>query len=605
MRTERTLVDLLRQQAGRYHDKVAMSFSWNGDDEDRSQLTYRQLDIKARAIAASLQQRGAAGQRALVIYRPGLDFIAGYFGCLYAGAVAVPVHPQIGARLSVVVPDARPRFALATAQTQAHIRADVDRLVDGQALQWYTIDEVGADAEDWVSPGVDADTPATIQYTSGTTRLPRGIVSTHRNLLHNVAAAYPVHCTGDWGIDLSWQPQHHNMGLYYAVASIYGGRTLVVMAPAAFVERPMRWLEAMSRHRATATSALNFAFDLCVERSTPDERAALDLSSLVSTSIAGDQVRTATLRAFTEAFAAAGFQPESFNTVYGLSEAGTVTTGSDSPLPVVRHIDRTALGEGRVVDVAPEENLRTVELVSCGRPVGGQQVVIVDPETRRPCGADEAGEIWVRGPGVAPGYWGRPEETEQTFSAFLAETEEGPFLRSGDRGFLRSGELFVAGRYQDLIVINGRNYYPTDIEATVQDCHPALASGRGAVFACEPRPDPAEQPTLMHSRALAFVDAPESGAAEQLIVVQEVDLPRVGGADPADLIAASRTAVTQHHGIGAHAVILVTPESIPTTAGGKIQRSQCRSQFLDGSLKVVADWRESSSLDASAAMSGN
>jgi acyl-CoA synthetase (AMP-forming)/AMP-acid ligase II len=576
MPTARTLLDLLRQQADRYRDKIAFSFSYNGDDENRSQLTYRELDIKARAIAYRLQQQGAAGQRVLVFCRPGLGHIAGFFGCVYAGAVAVPVHERLAPRLASVVPDAQAGFALAAPETPVKLKTAVDSLVgviDGQPVRWGLTDATVGDAEKWAAPDVDASVTAVLQYTSGSTRSPRGVVETHRNILHNLEAVRQVWHGDDHAISVWWLPQHHDMGLIGAVLEmLYVGATTALMSSAAFIKRPMRWLEAISRHRATFTAGPNFAFDLCVERSSPEERAALDLSSLSTVMNGAEPVRAATLQSFADAFAPAGFRLEAFYPSYGQAEGtALVSAGSDSAVPVVQHIDRTALRQDRVIDAAPEDPA-AMPLVGCGRPRGGQRVVIVDPETRRECGGDEVGEIWVAGPSVGQGYWGRPEETEQTFSAFLAETGEGPFLRTGDLGFFRSGELFVTGRCKDLVIIRGDNYYPNDIEMTVQDCHPALLSGRGAVFAV----------------------TPESGAAEQLVVVQEVALPRVGDAELTEIVTAMQAATSEHHGIQADSVVLVEPMRIPTTSSGKIQRSQCRQQFLDGGLETVAEWHAAS-----------
>jgi acyl-CoA synthetase (AMP-forming)/AMP-acid ligase II len=570
----RTLVELLRRQAERHRDKVAFRFCPDGGEE-HSRLTYHELDIKARAIASTLQQRGAAGQRVLVICRSGLDSIAGFFGCVYAGAAAVPVHERLG-RLTLVVPDAHASFALATSETQAKVKAAVDGLVDGRPLQWYATDEVIGDAENWVAPDVDASATALVQYTSGSTKSPKGTVVTHGNLLHNLEAIRQAWHGDDQAIGLYWLPQHHDMGLIGGVLEmLYVGCTTVLMSPTAFITRPIRWLKAMSRHHATTTAAPNFAYDKCVERTNAKQRAVLDLSSLSTAMNGAEPVNAATLQRFAEAFAPAGFRPEAFNPVYGLAEATLlVSGGSDSPRPVVRHLDRTALQEDSVIDVAPDHPT-VATFVGCGRPRGGQDVVIVDPETRRPCGADEVGEIWIAGPSVAQGYLGRPKETEQTFSAFLSETGEGPFLRTGDLGFLRSDELFITGRCKDLIIIRGGKYYPNDIEITVHDCHPALLRGRGAVFAV----------------------TPESGAAEQLVVVQEVDRNRVGEADLTDVVDAIRAAITDHHGIQAHTVVLVEPMRIPTTSSGKIQRGNCRQHFLDGDLEAVAEWQAPSPPD--------
>jgi acyl-CoA synthetase (AMP-forming)/AMP-acid ligase II len=561
-----TLLDLLRQRAEVYRDKVAFSFSYNGDDENRTQLTYQELDFKARAIASRLQQQGAAGERVLVLCRPGLDHVAGFFGCIYAGAVAVPVHERLAPRLSSVVPDAQARFALATAETHANVRAAVDDLDEGRHLQWGLTDDVG-DADSWVAPDLDPDAIAMVQYTSGSTTAPKGVVLTHRNLLHNMETVRQVWGGDDTAVSVFWLPSHHDMGLIGAILSmLYVGCTTHLMSPTAFVKRPMRWLEAISRHRATFTVAPNFAYELCIEQSTAEERAALDLSSLAMAMNGAEPVRPATLQRFADAFASSGFRPQAQFPVYGLAEATLlVSGGSDSALPVVHHIDRAALSEDRVVDVEPESQ-SAVALIGCGRPAGGQRVVIVDPVTRRPCQADEVGEIWIAGPSVARGYWQRPEETEQTFSAFLSGTSDGPFLRTGDLGFLRSGQLFITGRCKDLITIRGGNYYPNDIELTVQDCDPVLVSGRGAAFAI----------------------TPGLGAVEQLVVVQEVHRHRE--VELYDIIDKIWVAIADRYGIRTHSVVLVEHLSIPTTSSGKIQRGQCKRLFLNGDLTAVAHW---------------
>jgi acyl-CoA synthetase (AMP-forming)/AMP-acid ligase II len=562
-----TLVELLQRRAERYHDKVVLSFSYHGDGEDQTQLTYRELDSAARAIASTLQQLDAAGERVLVLCRPGLDCVAGFFGCLYAGAVAVPVHERLAPRLRWVVPDAQPGFALATPATQPEVRAAVDILAAERPLQWCTTDT--GDADTWVVPDIDRDTTAMVQYTSGSTRSPKGVVLTHANLLHNLAAIHQAWPGDEHDIGVFWLPPHHDMGLIGAVLEmLYIGGTSVLMSPTAFIRRPMRWLEAVSRHGATVTVAPNYAYNLCVEHSTAAERAALDLSTLSTAMSGAEPVREATLRAFADAFAPAGFRPEVFLPVYGLAETTLLVSGrSDSALPTVVHIDRAALGEDRVAEAAPDD-LTTATVVGCGQPRGGQRIVIVDPETRLPRGPDEVGEIWIAGPSVAQGYWGRPEETEQTFAAFLADTGEGPFLRTGDLGFLRGGELFVTGRCKDLVIIRGDNYYPNDIEDTVQGCHPAFVSGRGAVFAA----------------------APTDGAADQLVVVQEVARDRIGEAELTEMVDAIQAALTDHHGIAADSVILVAPMQIPTTSSGKIQRGLCKQQFLDRTLETLAEW---------------
>ncbi len=564
----RTLVELLCQQAERHGDKAAFVFDPDGTAE-HSRISYTELDRRARAIAAGLQQQGATGRRVLVVCRPGLDSVAAYFGCLYAGAVAVPVQDRLG-RLSLIVPDARAGFALADAATQASIRAQVDGLVR-RPLRWLTPEDPGTDPDRWVPPDIGGDTTATIQYTSGSTRAPKGVVLTHANLLANLAAIRDAWGGDERAITVYWLPQHHDMGLIGGILEmVYVGCTTVLMSPAAFITRPMRWLEAMSRYRATGTTAPNFAYQLCLERSTAAERAALDLSQWATAMNGAEPVQASTLRAFSEAFADAGFRSEAFLPVYGLAEATLlVSGGSDATAPVIRRIDRAALGEDRVVEVADAQTDTSgvLELVGCGYPRGGQQIVIADPETRRRRGADQVGEIWVCGPSVAQGYRGKPEDTEQTFGAYLADTGDGPYLRTGDLGFVSAGEVFITGRCKDLIILRGNNYYPNDIEKTVQGSHPGLLSGRGAAFAVEPQP----------------------GAGEHLVVVQETHA--ADAAALAGVLGRIRSAITRHHGIQAHAVMLVEAGSIPTTSSGKIQRQAARERFVDGGFTALAQWR--------------
>ncbi|HEY2502020.1 MAG TPA: SDR family NAD(P)-dependent oxidoreductase [Mycobacterium sp.] len=566
----------MRQRAERYRDKVAFDYChYSPSGEEHSRLTYHELDVKARAIASTLQRQGAAGERVLVLCPSGLDFVAAFFGCIYAGAAAVPVHPpvrnRVFGRVASIVADAQAGFVLTTAELQAELKAAVDDLAGGSSLQWCAADAVmPAAAEEWVMPDVDASATALVQYTSGSTSSPKGVVVTHRNLLHNLDAI-----RGAWGrgdddaITVFWLPLHHDMGLIGSILeALYVGCTSFLMPPEAFIERPMRWLEAISRHGGTITAAPNFAYELCVERSTVEERAALDLSNWSSAMCGAEPVHAATLQRFADAFGPAGFRSEAFNPVFGLAEATLLVSGrSDWTVPVVRHVDGVALREQRVVNVPPEHPAAT-SFVGCGRAQRGHEIVVVDPVTRRPCAAGEVGEIWVAGGSVAQGYWARPAETNETFSAFLADTGRGPFLRTGDLGFQMEGELFITGRLNDLIVIRGRNYYPEDIEATVQDSHPALLRGRGA----------------------AFSGTPQSGGSERLVVAQEVDRDRIVDADVSEVIDAIRTAITEHHEIQPYAVVLLEPLRIPTTSSGKIRRSRCRERFLDGDLEVFAEW---------------
>ena len=561
---------MLQRQAERYRDKIAFSFSDTGDGTNSSQLTYRELDSRARSIGAALQDQGAAGERVLVICRSGLEHIAGIFGCLYAGAVAVPLHERLAPRPVSLVPDAQPGFALAAPEMSGKVKTALDALVkltDGRPLGWCSTDD--GDPARWTAPDIDGDTTAFLQYTSGSTSTPRGVVLTHRNLLGNVEAIRRMWDGDDQAVGVTWMPQHNNTGLIGAVIhQVYLGCTSHLMSPTAFLERPIRWLEAISRLRATLTVGPYFGYDLCAKSSTAEERAALDLSSLATAIGGAEPISVADLQGFLDTFVPVGLRPEVFRPSYGLAEATlTVSIAPAAPRPTVAYLDRDALGEDRIVETTADDPAGTA-LLGSGPPLAGQQVVIVDPDTRHECDDDEVGEIWVAGPNVSPGYWGKPVETEETFGGIVAETGEGPFLRTGDMGFLRGGALFVVGRCTDMVTIGAYHHYPNDIEMTVQGCHRALVPGRGAVFAV----------------------TPDSGVGEQLVVAHEVNRDRIGEADLAEIVDAIQTVLATHHHLTVDSVVLVPATALPTTSSNKIQRGRCRDQFLDHSLDTLAEW---------------
>ncbi len=580
--TDQTFLDLVRQRAETYREKTAFDYCrFSPDGEEHCHLTFGELDARARATASALQRMGATGERALVLCPSGLDFIVAFFGCMYAGVAPVPVHPPARTRLigrvASIVRDTQARFAVATTETQAQFQNAIDGMADGPAMQWCVADDVAASADAWVAPDIDPDATAMLQYTSGSTGSPKGVVVTHRNLLSNVEAIRTAWGGGnDRARGVFWLPLHHDMGLIGGVlTSIYVGATTYFMPPEAFIERPLRWLEAIAKHGGTITAAPNFAYQLCIDHSSPEERAALDLSTMATAMCGAEPIRAATLQRFIDAFAPAGFRPQGFAPVYGMAESTLLVSGKaeqDRTPPIVRHLDGDALRDHRIVPVAPEYR-DAASFVACGQVQPGHESVIVDPATGQPCADDAVGEIWLAGGSVARGYWGKPDETAQTFNAYLADSGRGPYLRTGDLGFHLDGELFVSGRLKDLIVIRGRNHYPEDIEATVQDSHGALLRGRGAAFSI----------TL------------DSEPGEQLVVVQEIDRYRVGEIDTDEVLAAIRTAVTEHHEIQPRAIILTEPSTIPTTSSGKIRRSRCRQRFLDGALAAIARWQATSS----------
>jgi amino acid adenylation domain-containing protein len=560
-----TLIDLLRWRARYQADCVAYTFLADGEAEE-SQLTYAELDERARAIAATLQSVGATGERVLLLYPPGLEFIAAFFGCLYAGAVAVPTYaprprrkPETFLR---IVADARPAAALTTQKILTQIKPLLAGAGDTSS-RWIDTETVPTAAADWQALPVSDEALALIQYTSGSTSAPKGVMVSHANLMHNQAAIKQAFEQTEQSCIVSWLPLHHDMGLIGTVLQpLFVGARCVLMPPSAFLQRPARWLEAVSRFKATTSGAPNFAYDLCARRVSARDRAGLDLSSWRVAFNGAEPVRAETIERFAEAFAPAGFRREAFVACYGLAEATLLVSAAnvEGP-PTVNGFEPGALTQGRAEPARDAE--RT--LVGCGRAGASEEVLVVNPEKLSACADGEVGEIWVRGRGVAQGYWGQVQQSAETFQARLADTGDGPYLRTGDLGFLRGGELFVTGRLKDLIIIRGRNLYPQDIELTVEGSNEGLRAGGGAAFSIE------------------------AGGEERLVVVQEVETPHACDAEA--VVACIREAVTSEHEIDVAAVLLVRVGSVPKTTSGKVRRQECRAAYEADRIEgVLARW---------------
>ncbi|WXA99338.1 non-ribosomal peptide synthase/polyketide synthase [Pendulispora brunnea] len=530
--------------------RTALTFLEGASEVD---ITYAELDRRARAVAARLMREGASGERAVLLYPPGVDYVVAFLGCLYAGVVAVPAYPPDPARLGRTLPrllslieDADARFLLATEAIVSVGPALFSESGALAGLPWIATDVIHAgEADDWRPTAVDAATVAFLQYTSGSTGSPKGVVLTHGNLLHNFGLIERGFELDEQSRAIIWLPPYHDMGLIGGVLQpMFTGYPTVLMSPISFLQRPLRWLEAISKHRGTVSGGPNFAYDLCVRKSTPEERATLDLSSWTVAFSGAEPIRADTLDRFAEAFGPSGFRREAYYPCYGLAEATLIVSGGPrTGVPVVRRFDGRAL-------------------VSSGRSFSEQQLRIVDPTTNEPCAPGAIGEIWLRGESVAQGYFRRADESEAVFGARIDGER---YLRTGDLGFLDGEDLFIAGRCKDLIILRGKNHYPQDIERTVETSHSALRAGCAAAFS---------------------VDAADG---EQLVVVCEVDPRRVEGFD--DVFAAVHRAVAEEHELQPAAVVLLGPGQIAKTSSGKIQRRACRDAFVRGDLQPLASWK--------------
>ncbi len=580
-----TFVDLLHYWAIHQPEQLAYRFLIDGEQQEAS-LSYRDLDRQARAIAAQLQRLELQGGRALLIYSPGLDFIAAFFGCLYAGVIAVPVYPPRRnlSSIQTIAADAQ----ASTVLTQQSLLTQTAQLVGID--HWIATDQIlskssgppltdgqltSGQPDAWQPITLDPNTLAFLQYTSGSTGQPKGVMVSHANLLHNSALIYEKFGHSPASRGVIWLPPYHDMGLIGGILQpLYGGFPVTLMAPVAFLQKPIRWLEAISRcgaNGAVTSGGPNFAYERCVEKITPAQKANLDLSGWTVAFTGAEPIRAATLSRFTAAFADCGFRPEAFYPCYGLAEATLLVTGGDkTSRPQQISVSTRALQQHRVevvsdADAAQPEAAQ--RLVSCGQPAADQSLLIVDPETRQPCAPDRIGEIWLAGKSVTRGYWQQPELNARTFvelqSAAGSEHNQSFYLRTGDLGFIYNNELFITGRLKDVLIIRGRNYYPQDIERTVEQSHPALSPGCGAAFICE-------------------VDG-----TEQLIIIQEVNREHWRSANPEEMITAIRAAISEEHQLQAHTIQLLKPGTIPKTSSGKIKRYVCREKFENGEFTVI------------------
>lgn len=584
-----TLVDLLSWRTEQSPHRLIYRFLPEGMPSCEQTCTYLDLHQQAQAIAALLQDLGCQQQPVLLLYAPGLSYIAAFFGCLYAGAIAVPAYPprpnRSVQRIEAIVTDTGARVALTDGSSFPKLHSQLAQSAPLKPLYCLNTDGIEVTlGANWRPPTLAAETLALLQYTSGSTAAPKGVMISHGNLLHN--SDLISRCFGNTPSSrgVCWLPPYHDMGLVGGILQpLYVGAEMTLMSPVSFLQRPLRWLEAIAHYRATTSGGPNFAYDLCIHKTTPDQRQALDLSSWQLAFTGAEPIHQDTLTAFASAFAPSGFRLQAFYPCYGMAETTLMVTGmAPGQAPTHLVLEASKLEQNQVVvvtadapsqtqpspDLDPAVSARQVKVVSCGQPALAGQVWIVDPQTHHPCPAHRVGEIWVGpSPSIAQGYWQRQSATQDSFHGVLAEGSGGPFLRTGDLGFLHQGNLYVTGRLKDLIIIRGRNHYPQDIEATVAQAHPALRPGACAAFALN----------LDHQ--------------EQLVIVQELERSALRTVDSAAVFAAIRRQVAEQHEVQIGAIALLRPNAIAKTSSGKIQRHQCKADFLAGELEVLHHWQ--------------
>lgn len=582
-RSAPSIVEVLRTRALRQPDHVALTFV---DDNGGAptDVSLGELDRDARRIAALLQTVEIRGRRVIVALPPGKLYNSAFWGCLYAGAVAVPVYPPfspiMAARLSTIAADCGAAIALTDSlmnQTRKRLEHQAPEL---SRIRWIEVDRLAPGTEGlWVDPCVAPRDLAFLQYTSGSTGDPKGVMISHHNLQSNLVALIEagenVH-----GIDftrgerqgadrgLSWLPPYHDMGLNAMLLPVVARAHSVQCSPMWFLRRPERWVRFVSQYRIATTAAPNFAYEMAIERAALLEHEQLDLSCWKLAVCGAEPVHQTTIERFCEVFGRWNFEPASFRPTYGMAEATLLVSSAKSRKPsLCCYLDRDALQADRVV-LVDRDAPNAVPVVGCGAAQGDLVIVIADPASHRLCASDRVGEIWLRGSNIAQGYWGRAELSAEVFDAYLSgpapDVPTGPYMRTGDKGFWHEGELFIKGRLKETIIIRGNNYYPHDIETTAEQACDALMRRGGAAFSLE------------------------HGAGERLVLVHEVrsknsDVQAVGDSISSAILAA--------HGVHLSELVLIARHSLPRTSSGKPRRNRTRDDYLSGSLRSVGVWK--------------
>lgn len=563
-----TLVQVLRQRAAQYADQAAYIFLADGASDAHS-MTWGRLDARAAALAATLRERGAAGKRILLALPSGLSFIESLFACWYAGAAAVPVslprHQRTRHRLDRIIAHAQADFAIADDDARQRICTGDDGT--GHQMIWISPRE--SEGEQLSDPPIDEISPAStaiIQYTSGSTGMPRGVVVTHANLLHNSAQIAQA-CGHDQESTIAgWLPLFHDMGLVgLVIQAAFSGARCVLMPPERFLMRPWLWLEMISNYKVCSSPAPNFAYDLCVDRVTDEQKARLDLSGWRNALNGSEPVRARTLDRFAAAFEKCGFRRTSFFPCYGLAEATLFVTGPGANRKIVR---QTTDGE----IVSGGENIGHI---GCGQPYGGTLLKIVDPQTFDILPERSIGEIWISGPSCAAGYWNDPQVSAATFDAHLrGSNDTHSWLRTGDLGFIADGQLFITGRLRELIIIAGRNHFPVDLEVTAEAAEREVVAPSG-VAALSVEIDELERLILLAEVRREFV---RTARAAQM------------SAFDADAVRRRlRAAIASEHDVVPHEIILLCPGALPRTTSGKISRAAARTAYLNKALEQFGE----------------
>lgn len=566
-----TLLDVLQQRATKQGHKNAYTFLLDGEDNTES-ITYQALADKAQALAAHLLTICKPGDRVLLVYPSSLDYIIAFFACLYAGVIAVPVYPprpnRSLSRIESIITSSQAQVALTQGPVLTTLSRTIRKNILLDQLQWVATDKLATFPNKTNNlPTVNHNEIAFLQYTSGSTSAPKGVMISHKNILHNLQIIHESFEQRSNQVGMSWLPMYHDMGLIGGVlTAIYSGFEIILMSPLLFLQKPLRWLEAIDKYRVNVTGGPNFAYDFCIQKIKPEQISHLDLSCWELAFTGAEPINYDTFAQFADKFAPCGFNNQAFYACYGMAEATLMVSGGQrNQAMATKTIDSEALLQNSLEEVTPEHpHGRTI--VSCGQPYRDQTVVIVNPKTLEICPDGQVGEIWISGDSIAHGYWDNQEITQQTFHAYIPSYPDQVFLRTGDLGAMLDHQIYITGRIKDVIIVNGANYYPQDIEWTVEQ------------YSEEVRP----------SCCAAF--SVKKDGKECLVVIAEVDRSywqQRQTLDHKPLLRKMKRAIMQHHDLQPVDIALLKPATIAKTSSGKLQRHLCQQQYLEDTLSKI------------------
>ena len=571
--SNKTFIDILYEQRDKYPSKQLYIFLFDGEKEELS-ITYDQLVIKAKMLAQKLDDVVEKNDRILLFYPPGLEYIIAFFACMFKGLIAVPAYPPESRninRIYSIIQDSKAKIALCSKDVYERVSSGKITNLHGleKKLTLLSTDIINEPITDVnISTQVLPDDIAFLQYTSGSTSTPKGVMVSHENLIANCDLITKFFGYKNEHIMVSWLPPYHDMGLVGStIQTIYMGGTSVHMSPASFSRKPLRWLQAItnySRLGEVISGGPNFAYEMCCNYVDDDQLNTLNLSKWRLAYNGAEPVRASTLKKFEQKFSKAGFKYQNFNPVYGLAEATLiVSSGILKNDPVIKKFDLESLKNKRVQEVE-ENHSKQIELVGCGKTLESHRIVIVNPSTLKEEQDYNIGEIWVKGPSIAQGYWQNKEDTQKTFHAYISDTNEGPFMRTGDLGFFDNEKnLFVKGRIKELIIIRGQNYYPQDLEEIAEQACKQLRPSCGGAFSIDYNDE------------------------EVLVIVYEIQRRYKNNANLDEIKFVIKNAFAKKDGIAVHDIILIEPSSFPKTSSGKLQRRLAREMYLNNELKII------------------